>query len=419
MTRIMGTTDGKKALSGYIGKMFTKKANKIKYSENIYLDLNSPHMITIAGKRGYGKSYTMAVIAEELMKLPSEAKENLTGIIIDSMGIYWSIQEKNKSSSLSKWNLEPKDFPVTIYYPHGLKERYEEFGQYFHKGFELYPSELTISDWLFILDIKETQAQATILNQIIEDARNEYGDFYSLDDLLDNLNKIEVSENVKTALERRLEKAKSWGIFSDNGMKIDELLNKDSFIVLDLSGAGELPWNVRTTLTGLLVRKILSKRTFARNKEEINKFNDRKISASFPLVWLFIDEAHLFAPASGKTPSTEPLKEWVKQGRRPGLSIVLATQQPGSLDNMVLSQCDILFIHRITAGQDAKAIESKISEIHESKTISEYMKDLPKEPGYALVMSDKTEEILPIKVRHRQSRHAGESAKLEEYMHTE
>ncbi|KXA89210.1 hypothetical protein AKJ57_05685 [candidate division MSBL1 archaeon SCGC-AAA259A05] len=319
-------------------------------------------------------------------------------------------------AAYDEWGLRKEEFPVTVYYPHGLQEKYKDQQNYFHEGFKLYPSELSVTDWLFLLDIKDTQAQAGALNEIIEKAKDEYGKFYSIRDMVSKLEKSEIKENVKEALRRKLKKADSWGIFSEEGEEVEDIVKGGEFVVLDLSGAGELPWNVRTTLTAILVRKLYSKRSFARSVEEVAKVENKDFSAKIPLIWLFIDEAHIFAPAGQKTAATEPLVEWVRQGRRPGLSIVMATQQPGALDNRLLSQCDTLIVHRITAGQDSKAVGSRISEIHGSKSISAYMKNLPKEPGYALIMNDKTEELVPVKIRPRKSWHGGGSAKLEEYI---
>ncbi len=211
--------------------------------------------------------------------------------------------------------------------------------------------------------------------------------------------------------------ALSWGFFSDKGKTIEDVVRPGKIVVLDFSGAGELPWNVRITLTAILAKKMYSKRAFARSKEEIRKIERGEMHLmGIPLIWLFLDEAHIFVPTERGTAATEPLLEWVRQGRRPGLSLVLATQQPGALDPRVLSQCDILIIHRLTAGVDSQAIGSRISEIHGAKSVIHYMKRMPKEPGYAIVMDDQTEEVVPILVRPRQSWHAGESAKLEEYM---
>ncbi|MFB6200146.1 MAG: ATP-binding protein [Candidatus Nanohaloarchaea archaeon] len=412
----IGSNSEEENISGYIGRTFDLEGDN-SLGEDVYFDLNEPHMITICGKRGYGKSYTLGVFAEELMSLKHNLRKNMATVIIDAMGAYWSLQEQNKNGELlDEWGLNPEGFPVTVYYPNGLEDKYGEHPDYFHKGFKLYPSELSVSDWLFLLDIKETQAQAGALGNIIENAEEQYGKFYGLDDLLDQLEKSEVNENVQEALNRKLKKAQSWGIFSEEGNEIEDIVKGEEFVVLDLSGAGELPWNVRTTLTAILSRKLYSKRAFARSEEEIAKVRDKSFDASFPLVWLFIDEAHLFAPSGGKTSATDPLIEWVRQGRRPGLSIVLATQQPGSLDHRILSQCDTLIIHRLTAGKDSDAVGEKISEIHDSNSIRHYMKNLPEEPGYSIIMNDKTEEIVPVKIRPRKSWHGGGSAKLDEFL---
>lgn len=401
-----------KELSAYLGKKFEGDDN-----EKVFLDLNNPHMITICGKRGSGKSYTLGVMMEELMRLPSNVKQNASGFIIDAMGIYWSLQVENPERDLlDEWDINPEGFPVKVYYPAGLEDKYEENKEYFHEGFELYPSELSISDWLFLLDIDETQAQAGLLNQILDTVSEEFGKFYGIKDMLEELGRTEASGNVTEALERRLDKAESWGIFSSTGNTVEDIISGGDFSVLDLSGAGALPWNVRTVLTGIFVKKIYNQRTFARSTEEINKVRDSSnIENDFPLVWMFIDEAHLYAPSGRSVPSTEPLVEWVRQGRRPGLSLVLATQQPGALDSRILSQCDTLLVHRLTAGKDSDAVGNKISELHGAKSISKYMQNIPKEPGYAYLMNDQAEDLIPVKIRPRKSWHAGGSAKLDEF----
>jgi hypothetical protein len=44
------------------------------------------------------------------------------------------------------------------------------------------------------------------------------------------------------------------------------------------------------------------------------------------------------------------------------------------------------------------------------------MENIPKDPGYAYVMNDSSEEMVPVKIRPRRSWHAGDSAKLEEFL---
>jgi hypothetical protein len=401
-------------LAGYIGRKFSSQGE---LREDVHIDLNNPHMVTVCGKRGSGKSHTLGVFMEELMSLPRMVQDNLSGLVVDAMGIYWSLQVETQSKdALSDWDLTPEEYPITVYYPAGLEERYEDVSEYFHEGFELYPSELTLDDWFYVLDIDETQAQAGLLAQVIEEVEEEFGQYYGLHDVIERVERSEESANIKEALLRRLEKADSWGVFSSTGNTIDEIVKGGEFVVLDLSGAGALPWNLRTLLTGILARKAYNERSFERSREEVARIRGADSEIDFPLVWLFLDEAHLFAPSGQTVPSTEPLVEWVRQGRRPGLSVVMATQQPGALDSRILSQCDTVVIHRLTAGQDSDAVGDKVSELHDTNALSHYMENIPKDPGYAYVMNDSSEEMVPVKIRPRRSWHAGDSAKLEEFL---
>ncbi len=401
-------------LAGYIGRKFSADGE---LGEDVHIDLNNPHMVTVCGKRGSGKSHTLGVFMEELMTLPRMVQDNLSGLVVDAMGIYWSLQVENESEDILKdWDLTQEEYPITVYYPAGLEDRYEDVSEYFHEGFELYPSELSLDDWFYVLNIDETQAQAGLLAQVIEEVEEEFGQYYGLHDVIERVERSGESANIQEALLRRLEKAESWGVFSSTGNTIDEIVKGGEFVVLDLSGAGALPWNLRTLLTGILARKAYNERSFERSREEVSRVRGAESDINFPLVWLFLDEAHLFAPSGQTVPSTEPLVEWVRQGRRPGLSVVMATQQPGALDSRILSQCDTVVIHRLTAGQDSDAVGDKVSELHDTNSLSHYMENIPKDPGYAYVMNDSSEKMVPVKIRPRRSWHAGESAKLEEFL---
>ena len=120
-----------KKLSGLLGKRFSWEGDETELTDRVNLDLNKPHMITICGKRGYGKSYTLGVLMEELMELPEKAQDNLSGLVIDPMGIYWSMQQPNTGQDdlLSEWDLESKGYDIKVYYPAGLEDKYEEYGE--------------------------------------------------------------------------------------------------------------------------------------------------------------------------------------------------------------------------------------------------------------------------------------------------
>ena len=49
----------------------------------VALDLDAPHAVTVVGKRGYGKSHTLAVLAEELVVLGLERFDLLLDELVD------------------------------------------------------------------------------------------------------------------------------------------------------------------------------------------------------------------------------------------------------------------------------------------------------------------------------------------------
>lgn len=69
-----------------LGKNYVQFDSTVSLSNPIYVDVVSPHVILVSGKRGSGKSYTLSVIAEGMVDLPSNISENLSALIFDTMG---------------------------------------------------------------------------------------------------------------------------------------------------------------------------------------------------------------------------------------------------------------------------------------------------------------------------------------------
>ena len=72
----------------------------------------------------------MGAIAEGLADLPQEIKQNLSIVLLDTMGIYWTMKYPNfQDAPLAKeWGFEPKGLDVKIYTPTGFFYRYKEEG---------------------------------------------------------------------------------------------------------------------------------------------------------------------------------------------------------------------------------------------------------------------------------------------------
>ena len=88
-----------------LGKHYVKMGQTTSLSNKIYMDVAKSHVVFVCGKRGSGKSYTMGVIAESMLDLPREIRKNLSIIMLDTMGIYWTMKYPNKEDKelLKEW----------------------------------------------------------------------------------------------------------------------------------------------------------------------------------------------------------------------------------------------------------------------------------------------------------------------------
>src|SRR3989344_1300983 len=96
--------------SVFLGRTYVQMGNVTSLANNVYLDVARNHTILIAGKRGSGKSYSSAVMCEGIIDFPAEIKDNMSVIIFDTMGIFWTMKNPNLRDKklLEEWNLESK-----------------------------------------------------------------------------------------------------------------------------------------------------------------------------------------------------------------------------------------------------------------------------------------------------------------------
>jgi ABC-type dipeptide/oligopeptide/nickel transport system ATPase component len=392
--------------TGKIGRHLVGENEEAHMANPIYFDIARPHVMGVFGKRGTGKSYSLGTIAEEIQS--SDISQNCSTIIIDSMGIYWSMKHPNdrQSRALEHWDEKPESFDAQIYIPQGTVQRFEEQEMPYDDTFTINPGELTASEWSMALDLDLNSTMGILLDKIITELSDRYGVDYSVDHIIKGTTKFEFDEKVQKGLENRLENAKDWGIFGEES-SLEQFTQREELSVVDVSVFGEMSsgWSVRSLIVGLLAKRILRERMRARRVEELDEMQG--ISQNeMPIVWMLIDEAHQFIPAKGETPATHPLLRWVKIGREPGVSLVLCTQQPAKLHPNALSQCDIVLSHRLTAKQDIQAL-GKIMQSYMRHDIGHYIDSLPDRSGTGLIMDDNSERIFPIQMRPRKSWHAG------------
>jgi len=360
----------------------------------------------IFGKRGTGKSYSMGTIAEELQN--ADISDNLSTIIIDSMGIYWSMKRPNDRAAgmLERWDTEPDMFDAKVYIPSGRVDEFEDREMPYDETFTLNPGELTSAEWAMAFRMDLTSDAGILLERVISKLTDKKGTEYDVDDILNSLNSFDFPNSVKNRLENSFLNAKDWGIFGEES-SLEKFTERGELSVVDVSVFGEMSsgWSVRALVVGIMAKRILRKRMTARRIEEIDEMEGLNQN-EMPITWMLIDEAHEFLPADGKTAASHPLMRWVKIGREPGVSLVLATQQPAKLHPDALSQCDIILSHRLTSKQDIDSL-GEIMHTYMRHDIQHYIDALPDSKGAGLLLDDNSERIYPVQMRPRKSWHAG------------
>lgn len=373
----------------------------------ILLDIARPHVMLVTGKRGYGKSYSASVIAEGIQMLPEKLRKKLSVLMVDTMGIFWSMKYPNtvQEELLKEWGYEPKSFSPKVFIPEGLKEEFKRKRVPYDIPYTFKPRDISAQDWALTFGTSLISPIGILLERVVRKLQDE-GIDYTMDDLMARAEQDEsFPRTVRQALVNRFLAAKGWGIFSKEGIELSKLIRGGQVSILDVS---PYPWGVKCLILSLLARKILRERLITRRIEEMERITEHVFEEKkgIPMVWMLVDEIHQFIPRDKVTPATDALIRYIREGREPGLSIAMLTQRPGALHETALSQCDLILCHRITARADVEAL-NKIMQTYLPLKIQKYLDELPKKPGPAILLDDTKETLLSLTVRPRLSHHAG------------
>jgi hypothetical protein len=362
----------------------------------------------------------MGVMAEGFAELEEEVRQNLSIILLDTMGIYWTMKYPNKQDELmlKGWGLKPKPVDVTIFTPHKYYDIYKKQGIPTDRPFSISPSLLTPDDWCLGFKQDKYSPNGILITRIIYDLLNQGGNF-SIRDIIKKVQQDQHSEKVtKDAVEAMFLAAENWGIFETEGTPISEITKGGQITVLDVSCYATMPggWDVKALAVGVVSQHIFIDRMKNRKMEEFNEVQAKKNyfttesvkKQDMPLVWLVIDEAHEFLPNKGKVASTDALVTIMREGRQPGVCLVMATQQPGKIHTDVMTQSDIVFSHRITAKVDTEAL-GLLAQSYMREGITRALNELPRVKGAAVLFDDSNERLFSMRVRPKFTWHGGSS----------
>lgn len=393
---------------GALGSISIGRYSALDFSlgADVHIDVLHPHVILICGKRGYGKSYTLGVFLEEIARLDQHVRNNLAVVVIDTLGIFWTTLFPNTIAvaELKTWNRSPEGTPITLLVPKKYLGEYQKQG-IMAQPFSLNVSELSLSHWYQLFHIKPTDPFGIILTRAYLELKSHYPDF-SINDILSHIqNDKRADTAVKDAAENFLVLADSWGIFEKKGLCITDIVKRNTITILDLSHLGDPV--LKESVVSLLSKRIFEERIKARKRYEQKQMGAAIEESGIPMVWLALDEAQLFVPKDTSMSSKDVLiHEWMRQGRQPGLSLLMATQRPNALDPEVLSHSDIIICHRLTAQADIDVLSS-IRPTYFHGDIKESLKKIGLQKGIAFIIDDTSESMHVIKIRPRVSWHGG------------
>jgi hypothetical protein len=305
----------------------------------VRIDLDGPHAGLVVGKRGYGKSYTLGVLAEELARA-----EGVAPVVADPMGIF---------GSLSALGTDVAADPVVA------------------------ADALAPRAWCDLLGLGPSTPAGALVWQAAA-ARPSLAGMRAF--VADADTKAERA--TRRAADNHLALAESWGVFAPDGLTASDLLEPSAGTVLDLSGLDAAPANavLRAVVGSLYDHCVRSQPT--------------------RLPWLLVDEAHGFFDGV----AASALRTALTRGRQPGLSLVAATQRPGALPAVAVSQADLLLAHRLTSRADLDALAEA-----RPTYLGSFEERLPADPGEVLLVDDATESVHAVRVRERETPHGGGS----------
>jgi len=338
----------------------------------VYLDVKKSigkHM-SILAKTGAGKSYTVAVILEELLKA------SVPCVIIDPHGEYSSLKYENDDfDAMMKFGVKPRSYAkdITEYAANVVANPDAE-------RFTLKP-RFTLDELIDIMPMKLNDNQKSILYDVMHRLENVD---YTLQDII---NAVRLEENkTKWKVISGLETLRNSGIFEGKPVSLNKLVKKSHASIVNLKG-------VEPRIQELIITKLVK-----------DLFNAAKLGEVQPFFFL-VEESHNFCPERGfgDAMSSQILRTVASEGRKFGFSLGVVSQRPARIDKNVLSQCNTQIILKVTNPNDLRAIGQSIEGFTPGMEADIQQLSV----GQALVVGECVEQPITVNVRARESKHYG------------
>ncbi|KXB08695.1 hypothetical protein AKJ56_00600 [candidate division MSBL1 archaeon SCGC-AAA382N08] len=350
-----------------VGSLLNREEGEVK----VKLDMNEivTKHISILASTGSGKSYTVGVLLEELVKENNRG----SGIVVDTHGEHDTLSED------------------------------EEFGEHF----EIYEpkikiSNMTVDDYDLVSPRPLTGKMRNRLYQVLENLRKEVN--FGFEDVLSELDEEDQTE---AGIKWRISSIKNYEIFDKSiETSLEDLCVPGNFSILQFPQASEIEEKITLSY---FARKVLEARKNYKKIQMGKKIPKKAETLEFPILF-FLEEAHNYAPATQDVPTRDLLRSIAREGRKFGIGLCVVTQRPSRLDEDVLSQCNSNIIMKIKNEADQNSIRKSVEAASE-----DLVRDLPGlTPGQAVIAGEGLNTPVLAKIRKRKTKHGGTTPNVAE-----
>lgn len=163
--------------------------------------------------------------------------------------------------------------------------------------------------------------------------------------------------------------------------------NQSNVTIIDLSG---VPFEV-TSITVSLISRIIFEYGYFYKRLRCEKNSNEKINNDIPILLIF-EEAHKYVPNSELSKfraSKTSIERIAKEGRKYGVTLMLASQRPSEISETIFSQCNNFIAMRLTNPNDQNYVKKLLPD-----TFGNLIDKLPSlKAGEALLLGESV--VLP------------------------
>lgn len=368
-------------------------------SHSVAIDLNGCNTISLFGVQGFGKSYTLGVIAE--MASAVNPGVNVLPAPLATVIFHFhksdsyepeyvtAIAPNRKTSEvdrlLAEYGAHPRGLDdVVLLAPEAkVERRRREYPGVRVEPIKFSSSELGAESWKFLMG---AIGNSSLYVRQIVDIMQSYGNDLTLADLEKEIEDSDFSKsdlrfaNIRLRLARR---------FIDDSVRLRDLLKPGRTLIVDMRDE----WMEKDQALGLF---LVIMNTLAQSEDNGTLFNKLMV----------FDEAHKYIGESGLIAEVVAM---IREMRHWATSVVIASQDPLSVPRAIIELTSILVLHRMTSPQWLKHLRSAIvalDDVQDGAVTS-------LQPGEALVWSqrstDKRFSLRPqrVAIRPRFTMHGG------------